>query len=359
MCPSGGPGSCDANKGTFNIDGPFGVQQRPKQICRLQLKSGEEYLDCATNPPDGIRTAPPYANPTFCTATTTMLFSQGYIRDNLQLAFTGIDATGSGGGDKNTAPQSDFKNLLATVEVVVTLPLTRSDGTPTTKADADAMADEMNQEPHLIEHIKRNLATLLASTSPHSIDYFLAMIQNVKVTVKASGRRSLNHVQGHAGYGSAYGPSFVFVYDYELRSKTNDIADVQSQVQTQLANTATVATQLKLTETVAAAAAATPALASTTLASATTAAAALTVTSPPTTATTAYTGTTYTEGKAKKLKKKCKNKKTWCSSVQKDSKGKCKSYQGTAARKIKKKFCKGHCKKRCVEFLASAQAASG
>ena len=124
-------------------------------------------------------------------------------------------------------------------------------------------------------------------------------------------------------------------------------------------NTATVAAQLKLTETVAAAAAATPALASTTLASAATAAAALTVPSPPTTATTAYTGTTYTEGKAKKLKKKCKNKKTWCSSVQKDSKGKCKSYQGTAARKIKKKFCKGHCKKRCVEFLASAQAASG
>jgi len=350
MCPSGGPGSCDANKGTFNIDGPFGVQQRPKQICRLQLKSGEEYLDCATNPPDGIRTAPPYANPTFCTATTTMLFSQGYLRDNLQIAFVGIDSTGSGGGDKNTAPKSDFKVFDMVIEVVVALPSTRADGTPTTKADADAMAAEMNQGPSL-ETIKLNLATLLASTSPHSIDYFLAMIHNVKVTVKASGRRSLQN--------TAYGPSFVFVYDYELRSKTNDIADVQSQVQTQLANTATVATQLKLTETVAAAAAATPALASTTLASATTAAAALTVTSPPTTATTAYTGTTYTEGKAKKLKKKCKNKKTWCSSVQKDSKGKCKSYQGTAARKIKKKFCKGHCKKRCVEFLASAQAASG
>merc|ERR1719197_775801 len=200
--------------------------------------------------------------------------------------------------------------------------------------------------------IKLNLATVLALTmTGKTASEIVDMIYDFLVTAKekSSGRRSL----------SEQSPTYVLEYNYKLRGEKSDMAEVQSQVQTQLADTSTVATQLKLTESVALAAAATPALAETTLASVTTAAAALSVTSAPTTTATAYTGTTYTTGKAKKLKKKCKNKKTWCSSVQKDSKGKCMSYQGTAARKIKKKFCKGHCKKRCVEFLASAQAASG
>jgi len=67
-----------------------------------------------------------------------------------------------------------------------------------------------------------------------------------------------------------------------------------------------------------------------------------------------YSGATYTAGKAKKLKKKCKNKKNWCSSVTLTN-GKCNSYDGRAARKVRSKFCRASCKERCRSFLQSAQ----
>jgi len=80
---------------------------------------------------------------------------------------------------------------------------------------------------------------------------------------------------------------------------------------------------------------------------------------PRTTPPADYTEESYTKKATRRLKKKCLDKKSWCSSVPLNSKGKCGRYckdgKCTAARKVKKN-CKGSCKKKCRAFLASPYA---
>jgi hypothetical protein len=78
-------------------------------------------------------------------------------------------------------------------------------------------------------------------------------------------------------------------------------------------------------------------------------------TSPVTAPPVDYTAETYKKKEAKRLNKRCRNKKPWCDSVTLSSgKGKCESYchggKCKAARKVKKS-CKKRCKKNCRKFV--------